>query len=494
MPELLTHDAATAAIAPRLARFLPDTDRIAVSWVPAQDLLVPQRLDLAVKLMYADWTRRQIDCDFARRLYLEHLRVFNGCVEADGSGKITAEQFCASFDALIADVTATGFREDAVIPVSEDGVVLDGAHRVAVCLALGLPVPVVRTTLERGPVYDADYFEARGMKQPFLDAAIFAYAKWAPRTRVVLVWPTAEGRNPELEGVVREHAQVVARKDVVLSANAAVNLVCRTYADEPWLGGPSDDYAGARNKAQWCTRGRGPLRVFLVEPTQDPLQLKESVRGLFGHGKHSVHINDTHDETVELVELLFNDNSLHHLHLAPPTAPRWFRRLFAHYDSWLRELPAEEQDRFCIDGSAVLAAYGVRDVRDLDFLHCGAGTVDTGFREIALHEGAEELYARSVDCLVHDPTVYFSYRGRKMLAAPLIREMKARRGDSKDVDDVEMLDAVLSHSLPAASPRTWLRKNLSPRRLKGRAKLAALKGRYHLLMLKRRMGQGRPVR
>lgn len=489
MSEYVSRHDAAAALGPRLAQFLPAGDELEVVVVPASDLLVPRRLDVAVKALHVGWARRGIDSDFARKLYLEHLRVFNGFVEADGSGKLGVEEFCGRFRALAASVAAHGLRKDMLIPVSGDGVILDGAHRVALCLQAGFPVRTVRTTVDVGPTYDASYFEARGMKRPYLDAAIVSYISHAPDTRLVLVWPTAAGRDAELSAVINRHAAVVARKDVPLSTNAAVNLVVRAYQHESWLGGPSDDYAGGRNKARWCTDGDGPLRVFVVHAGEDLLTLKEEIRAVFGNGKHSVHINDTHQETVELAGLLFNANSLHNLHFGPPTSPKWFRRLFDHYDAWLSEFPPDEQDLFCIDGSSVLAAYGVRDVRDLDFLYAGAAEVDTGFKEIGLHNHVAPLYGRSIDSLVHDPTAYFYFRGRKMLAAPLVSDMKTRRGEAKDVEDVASLAAVLRGTPPTVPRLTSLRRNLTPARLKGRAKLVALKARYHLLRWKRQVGR-----
>ena len=487
--ETVPRRAVAEAWGARLADLLPPKEQLDVFECSAGDLLVPQRLDLAVKADYVAARLAKTDAPFPRTAYLEHIRAFNGFVEADDSGKVGPDGFCRAFDELIDSVCARGLEEDCLLPVSQDGVLLDGAHRAAVCLELGLPVRVVRTNLAAGPAFTAAYFGNRGLADTYVDAAVAGYVRRKPTTRMVLVWPTAENRDDELSSVVERHSRVVCRKDLHLTPAGSVNFVARAYRHEPWLGDASDDFAGARNKARWCFQGKGPLRLFVVEASDDLIACKDEIRGIFGSGKHSVHINDTHVETVELARLAFNANSLHWLNHADPTPPKWFARLFEHYDRWLDDVAADDGDFYCLDGSAVLGAYGVRDVRDLDYLYVGDDPVDSGFKEIAVHNGAARHYSRSLDGIVLDPTGHFWYQNRKMVALPVLREMKLARGEAKDLEDLHLVDTRLSGGRASLPVSTRLRRAVQPARVKGRLKMVALKGRYHLTRLRHRYGQ-----
>ena len=97
------------------------------------ELLTPERFDLLAKYIYIKHCEANIKSNFAEKLYLKHIEVFNGFYEADGSNKIGGEAFLESFKTLIKSVKTKGFDKNSFIPVSNK-IALDGAHRLATCL------------------------------------------------------------------------------------------------------------------------------------------------------------------------------------------------------------------------------------------------------------------------------------------------------------------------------------------------------------------------
>ena len=65
--------------------------------VPPDELVTPQRIDIITKYIYARHLRLGVEDVWASHLYTSHIDVFNGFVEADGSGKHGAKGYINSF-------------------------------------------------------------------------------------------------------------------------------------------------------------------------------------------------------------------------------------------------------------------------------------------------------------------------------------------------------------------------------------------------------------
>ena len=127
-----------------------------VTQVSPRSLLTPKRLDVMALYLYATHRELGVEGGWARRLYANHMQHFNRCREPDGSGKAGLSAFLASFHSLLDSVKRDGYREDAPpIPVGINGIIVDGAHRLAACLLCrecesNCPVQVIRVEEEPG--------------------------------------------------------------------------------------------------------------------------------------------------------------------------------------------------------------------------------------------------------------------------------------------------------------------------------------------------------
>ena len=81
--------------------------------------------------------------------------------------KLTIDDYVRSCIALLASMTAAGFRNDGAIPVDPDGELLGGAHRLACAIALELDAVVIsrQPMYAWAPPWGRDWFVAAGMSR-----------------------------------------------------------------------------------------------------------------------------------------------------------------------------------------------------------------------------------------------------------------------------------------------------------------------------------------
>lgn len=449
-------------------------------------LLDSRRFDLLAKYIYAKYRELNVRNDWHCRLYLEHIKVFNGFVESDGSGKSGKGGFLGIFDDVLDEIKNKGFDGgQTYIPVASGNLIQDGAHRLAACM-LYSKSPVCAFFDVPGAPYDFQWFRSKGLSEKWLDAMALELCRINRNCFTVVVYPTAEGKDKELVDLVQAHGAVWYRKSAHLKGHGPLNLIRQIYRREPWLGTWKDGFAGAQNKASWCFRNHGPVRVFVVESTLKRMQeLKVEIRKLYAAENHSVHINDTHEETVEIAELLLNENSIHFMNNSSLKEFKWFNRLIGHYIEWLGQ-NGQDRGRFCIGGSAVLAAYGIREARDIDFLHLGEKP-STGFKEISSHNSSESLYGMAADDIVTNPENHFYYQGVKFASLGAIRKLKLNRGEEKDRQDILNIDRCLKgEGAYRAALGTRFKRMLSPRFVYQQARFMALRARFLMTAFRRK--------
>ena len=218
---------------------------------PRTLLLNPRRFDLIPKYIYARHRTMGVQSDWATRLYDEHLRAFNDYNEGDRSGKIGKQAFFDAFHEILGSIEERGFvADESLVPVSPSGTVIDGAHRVAACAVAGRPVSCV--VLDLDPCYDYKFFAQRDLSQQWCDAIALEYCMLNEKAHIVIVYPSAVGKDQEVERFLEEAGTIFYRKDISFNHLGSVNLVRQIYSDEEWLGSWENRFSGARAKALTC--------------------------------------------------------------------------------------------------------------------------------------------------------------------------------------------------------------------------------------------------
>lgn len=444
-------------------------------------LLKAERYDVFAKYLYAKWREKKIQSDWHERLYLNHIEVFNGCFESDGSRKCGGNSFLKSYNALLDSIKERGFSpEISRVPISRDAVIIDGAHRLAASLFHNKRIEAVQSNTE-APTYNYRWFLDRGLEPKWADAIATQACELLPNSFIIVIYPSAQGKKEALQSLIEQHASIWYQKSLILEGNGPLNLIRQIYHKEPWVGRWEDKFVGAQNKASWCFASPGPLRAYLVESSsKEILALKIKIRELFQIENHSVHINDTHEEAKQLSWLLFNDNSINFMNSCNLKQFKWFQRLFQEYKKWLSQKCLNIND-YCIDASAVLAAYGIREGRDIDFMHDSAIThINTGYKEISSHNSEAHWYKKTPDEIVYNPENYFYFYGVKFAALHVVLQMKKNRNENKDQDDVRLISDFISGGGKQKNTNFLLifKRIFSPRYLYHRTRFMALKVRF----------------
>lgn len=141
-----------------------DQKSYSIEKVSAKSLLKPSRFDLFAKLVYIRY--RKSNPEFALKIYSEHIKAFNPDLKEPGrDDKNGLQDFIDSFDKLIDYFSENEFDENiSLIPVSDDGTILDGSHRLAALIYFDKEVTIARfVDVKPVAVFNYEYFLIRGI-------------------------------------------------------------------------------------------------------------------------------------------------------------------------------------------------------------------------------------------------------------------------------------------------------------------------------------------
>ncbi len=418
------------------------TDGFEVKNLDPKTLVTADRFDLIAKYIYALFWKSKIESDWGTRLYCNHIRAFNSYEERDGSNKIGKNAFLSSFDDLLESIAKNGFSDDfSLVPISSEGVLIDGAHRIAACLAYGQDITCLQINNIISRQYNYSYFLDRGMGTRYADHIAYHYCKLIRNTYIAIIFPKAIGDESKVEEILERKGAIVYAKEIELSWNGLFNLLKQVYENEPWCGDWEDRFKGLREKTDFCFHSKGKTRVLLLESDslESIREAKEEIRSFFNIGNHSVHINDTHEDARDLAGLLFNENSIHFLNKAKLRNYRENYSLLDEFKNTIKEQNADSES-FCIDGSMVMSLYGIRQANDLDFLHHESDHVKFSNPSISDHNAEITHHTRTKDDLIFNSENHFYYRGIKFLSLNNLYSMKLKRGGPKDIEDCRSIN------------------------------------------------------
>ena len=418
-------------------------------WIEPEKLLVNARFDVMAKYLYARSKLNGYETDWHEKLYREHIGKWNNFYEGEPL-KIGFDGFRDSFDQLIASLSKKGFEQHfEPVPINSRGVIVNGSHRVGTCLALGIPVRVkvaYQTMSLKRPIFSETMRMSHHVEEKYLDCMAYEYAKLKENTYIVCLFPPAFQNRDVAEKVLKKYGDIVYSKDIYLNKSGSLEFIREIYRGEGWVGNQNNNFRQGRVKAGLCfpdaTFGQQPMRVYLYECSdlKRVREVKESIRRLLQLGHDSVHINDDHEQTVRVAATVFNRNSLQFIKKRRQVSLPTFDRLFASFPDYLQK-NGLDQENLCIDASAILSAYGLRDCRDFDLLH--RGRIPSDFDHlIDSHNGYLKYHATGLDDILYNPDSHFYYGGIKFLNIDLLRKMKLNRGEEKDYRDVALIDSL----------------------------------------------------
>jgi len=242
--------------------------------------------------------------------------------------------------------------------------------------------------------------------------------------------------------LLNNYGSLVYGKKIPWNNNGPLNFVRQLYLGEEWGLDWPQNFAGFAQKAKLCYTSTAPMIAFLFVPNEgvNPVSLKEEIRSLFGCGKHSCHINDTHEETMRIARVYFNNNSLHHVNNAKYVYWHRFQPQFEYYKNFIKENNLDPE-KYCVTASSVLSLYGLREGQDLDYLH-DWGEIG-GHDDIHSHNNEIEKYTTTRDDILYNPKNHFWHDGVKVASLGVIRDLKEKRNEPKDVQDIQLVGSIM---------------------------------------------------
>lgn len=422
----------------------------------SNELLTPNRFDISIKLSYL--RHKNIAPQYAIEIYADHILAFGGgrYCEPEKKHKDSLAAFTKDFASIEEKIKENGFDEkESLIPLAKDGSILNGAHRVAAAIFHNKPVKTI--ILDIAPSeYDYKFFADRHTPWNTLLAGLQEFSQRNEFVRIAMYWPAAS------QNIEYRPKNIIAELTKSLTLKEFTGLIRQVYRDEPWLGHPGNNYEGALHKAKSCYAQNIPLKafVFLASPNLNLIELKDSIRQKLNLGKHSLHISDYMQDTIQVVNFLFNENSINFLSLEDTTK-------FSEKDRKVKKvfdaIKSVEADIYntAIDSSMVMEICGLRKSFDIDVISIEKNEIleKLGGHGIDSHNHLFIKNGFSIPEIICNPKHHFWYNSIKIVTIDILKEFKKRRGEPKDINDIEIIET-LSGKSKLASQKAKLKQHM----------------------------------
>jgi len=414
--------------------------------VNASELFKWNRLDLPIKLLYLKY--KGINTSFGDEIYKKHLELWNGFKEYDNPSKNSYEAFTSAFNSITQDIRDDNFNWDLSPLIVDDNVqLMNGAHRCAASAFLNKKIAYQLSTSPVDGQVNCNFelFKNLGLNSEYLDEAALELVRTNPNYLIVSLFPSATKDRHLVNQIITKYCNIAYQKDVYLNSNGAFNYTLQLYKGESWAGGWNNNFGGFRSKTRQCfTNNNHPMTVYLIDLTnlETARQLKNEIRALYNIGNHSVHINDTSEETLRLARCLFNKNSIHFLNYSQLQYYPKFLEQLHFYENYIKENNLNFED-YCITASSVLSLYGLREGNDLDYLHFDPTPIK-GHHDVHSHNDyGLTRYKKPKDDIIFNPKNHFYYGNLKVASLEIVKQLKCDRGEHKDMIDIKLINQVI---------------------------------------------------
>jgi hypothetical protein len=389
------------------------------------------RLDLSFKYIYGQAVLSQSTSEYPLKVYKNHLFVITG-----GNGKFIEygnnpakegfDTFVETFHSLLHGKA----KDFPSVRVDRELKLNNGAHRVVAALLQRQMISVVFDEAPRGISADYSFFQKNNtlryrLNQVDLDYALLKLAELNQNIKILVVYPSV--RNHALFDELRLY------KEFFLERNFRLNVVAKRKILQ-FLYPETENFVNlnARNLEN-AFRDRfnapGKLRIFFFESRDDNFvtNLKLELRSKYSLPTGSLHTQDNHKESMNLLEVLLNKNSRRNLHNFDLNFAKTIQRNLSRF--------SEIDANVCVVGSSPLNLLSIRKSRDLDLLsrHEGLISENSG---LDLHNQYWKKMGFNVDDILDNPRNFITIFGVKYVSCLNLIWFKIRRHEKKDLLDI----------------------------------------------------------
>lgn len=422
-----------------------------IEYVDPHTLLVPNRLDLVAKIVWIESYVTGKNRDFGYALYKEHIPAMtNGrCVEGGQEDeKNSVEKYIEAFKKLVDSISKDGFDEKiSAVPVGENNSIMDGAHRTAIAIYFNMKLPIVRVSgLEA--FNNAAFLIDRSLSITSAEYLVTMFCKKVQNVYAICIWPRGDkfALRKKAETMIDELCEIIYKKELNLNQQSLRNLMIQIYHEHEWMGSAAAHFSGASNKSEACwKKGCSTIVYFVTGPELiKMLELKEKIRGIFNIGNHSVHITDNQAETVQIANILLNENSVDLINNGKPDKYVQLNIIIEQFKKVVHDSGKLIED-YIVDASSVMGLYGLRECNDLDYLSKDDDVLENTLDGIDEHNAYLKYHGVALDTLLYDPCYHLYYNSVKFISLKQARAFKQNRAEKKDMDDVKLIESYFSN-------------------------------------------------
>lgn len=400
------------------------------------------RFDLMAKYLYIKF--KNINSNFFKKLYEKHIITFNNCIEPPGT-KNGIEEFFREFNLLIEDMSKNGFNNNYPIPIGNNNLLINGAHRFITSYFYNIKPLYITENRQGSSSYNYNFFINRDinpkLERLYSDTMALEFIKLDSNMRIMITYPNINSKFDILENIIKNYGYLYYTKTIKLNDNGLHNLIKELYRNERWIGGlfPSSNNIGA--KYYYCN-GNNPINLYLIHiyDLNKLIELKEKCRELYNLGKHSLHMSDYNKDTFRIASSLLNENSIHFLNNGTNDLSEKTKTTLEKYFDKLKD----DNEDYCVTSSVIMEMYNLRNAKDIDYLHKNNNILN--IENVGNHNGIWlSYYTKTKDDIIYNPENYFYFNGFKFVSLNILKEMKKKRNEIKDQNDLKLIDLNLHY-------------------------------------------------
>ena len=352
-------------ISPYLCKTLKlnETSNYTLLKIKSNCICLYNRLDILAKYYFAFCKIHNIMSTYAYDLYKEHIRAFSsGTFKEPGQpNKNSIQQYIDVFENMLNSFNNNEFESfESYIPFSKDLIPLDGAHRITCHILFNKEINVIKLQDILGYKSDYEYFKKQFLKIEYLENLVEMCVHMQDNLYVVCLWPKAfETKKIEMaKQLISKTHSIIAEKQVYLSYVGMRNLMVQIYGHQDWVGNEKNNYSGVNGKVDKCYVQKMPVTVLIIEDQslESIIHLKKTIRDFFQLENHSIHITDTRQEAIQMVELLFNKNSIDFMNNADLAKFKRYKNMSA---SFVEKKKLYNNETPIMDPSCTLDLYNI---------------------------------------------------------------------------------------------------------------------------------------
>ena len=295
------------------------------------------RFDVMVKLVYAFYySEHNFVPDIFMHAYREHLRVWNGLRENCGykhpqwfdatvpcKNKSGFNDFVSSFHNTINSIRAYGFQSNtSQIPTNKNGVIFNGAHRLAAATILSKNVTF--QYFNTPIAYDMNYLllEKKGLQRYISDLVMLEWMKLQVKlsqvsSKVFIMSVFSDSRNNDnsVRKIVSQKCSkdngILYEKRISVTKLGMSQLVWHMYGNQHWLPGKILEMLSLFKRSEFTV----VFMFFFGKSLNEIKECKYKVRQLYNHRsfKSSAHVPELPEESFILAQMILNSNSVQFL-------------------------------------------------------------------------------------------------------------------------------------------------------------------------------------